>query len=326
MDLAVFDSFSPYPLHESCRFVSMVRFANYRARFGWARGMIGVFPALPFSRESLTSTFGFPIPLPFVTFLNALCQDCTTDEAVCERVADVLQCDLAGEEQRYEQTPPELFPIAGTGVDGGHIGYVIHAPELTLPDYPIARFEPMDGNGVYLLGTSTFEAVETKISFNMRFALEHNWRSLASFDWWPEVSARLTQLGIVPDPSKAGRNYDDGHFRSVIPAVPQGWHYIRSSDGVGVLAPAAQFHPTFSHFLDDRPNSTFVLDAASGHAAQGFPATTLWLLRECYWHTWAPATEDILGLCQGMSEAYSSLGRPSLAAVVDRRIAPMRRR
>jgi hypothetical protein len=136
----------------------------------------------------------------------------------------------------------------------------------------------------------------------------------------------LTQLGIVPDPSKAGRNYDDGHFRSVIPAVPQGWHYIPSSDGVGVLAPAAQFHPTFLHFLDDRPNSTLVLDAASGHAAQGFPATLLWLLRECYWHTWAPAAEDILGLCRAMNDAYVALGRPSLAAVVDRRIPALRRR
>jgi len=31
---------------------------------------------------------------------------------------------------RYQQTPPELFPIAMTGVDGGHFGYLIHAPEL----------------------------------------------------------------------------------------------------------------------------------------------------------------------------------------------------
>ena len=107
--------------------------------------MIGVFPASPFSRESFASAFGFPVPLPFVTFLNALCQDCATSEAVYDRFADVFEWDLASEEQRYQQTPPELFPIAGTGVDGGHIGYVIHAPELTLPDYPIARFEPMDG-------------------------------------------------------------------------------------------------------------------------------------------------------------------------------------
>jgi len=164
--------------------------------------MLCNFPAPPFNRKSLTSTFGFPIPAPFVTFLNALCQDCTTGEAADQRVADVLGWDLADERQRYQQTPPELFPIAGTGVDGGHFGYVIHAPELALSDYPIARFEPMDGTGAYLLGASTFEAVETEISTSMRDAQEYDWVSPASFEWWPQVSARLARLGIVPDPSK----------------------------------------------------------------------------------------------------------------------------
>jgi len=91
-------------------------------------------------------------------------------------------------------------------------------------------------------------------------------------------------LGIVPDPRMAGRNYDDGHGKPEMPTVPEGWHYLPSSDGAGVLAPAAQFHPTFPH-LDDRPNPILVLDAALGHAAEHFPATALWLLRECYWRT-----------------------------------------
>jgi hypothetical protein len=82
-------------------------------------------------------------------------------------------------------------------------------------------------------------------------------------------------LGIAPDPSKAGRNYDDGHGKPVMPTVPQGWHYVPSSDGAGVLAPAAQFHPTFPHFLDDRLSPTLVLDAALRHAAEHFPATAL---------------------------------------------------
>jgi hypothetical protein len=139
--------------------------------------MIVEFPVPPFTRESLTSTFGFPVPQPFVGFLNALCQDCATGKAVYERVADALEWDLAEEERRYQQTPPELFPIAGTGVDGGHFGYLIHAPELAPCDYPIARFEPMDRNGAHLLGASTFEAVETQIS-NMHYAQEDDWNRL----------------------------------------------------------------------------------------------------------------------------------------------------
>lgn len=287
--------------------------------------MIVELPVPPFTRESLISTFGFPVPLPFVRFLNALCQDCVTGEAAYERVADALEWDLADEDRRYQQTPPELFPIAGTGVDGGHFGYLIHAPELALSDYPIARFEPMDSNGAYLLGASTFEAVETQISTNMHYAQENDWPSSpASFEWWPEVSARLARLGIVPDPSKAGRNYDGGRSKPVMPTVPERWHYVSSSDGAGVLAPAAQFHPTFPRSLDDRPNSTLVLDAALRHAAEHFPATALWLLRECYWDTWPLKTEDNIGLCRAMSDAYASLGRPSLAAVVERRIVTSR--
>jgi hypothetical protein len=191
--------------------------------------MYPAFSAPPFTREGLTRSFGFPVPPPFVTFLNALSADCASGEAVYNRVDDLLGCSLVSEDGdfRYQQTPPELFPIAMTGVDGGHFGYLIHAPELALSDYPIARFEPMDGNGAYLLGASTFEAVETKISTSMRYALEYDWQPApVSFEWWPEVSARLARLGIVPDPSKAGRNHDDGHGKPVMPMVPEGWHYV----------------------------------------------------------------------------------------------------
>jgi len=285
------------------------------------------FPAPPFTREGLTRHFGFPVPPPFVAFLNALCEDCASGEAAYNRVVDSLEWLLVSEyvDGRYQQTPPELFPIAMTGVDGGHFGYLIHAPELALCDYPIALFEPMDSNGAYLLGASTFEAVETEISAIMRYAQEDDPQSSpASFEWWPEASARLARLGIVPDPSKAGRNYDDGHGRPVLPTVPEGWHYVASSDGAGVLAPAAQFHPTFPLCLDDRPNPTLVLDAALRHAADRFPATALWLLRECYWRTWPLTTENNVGLCRAMSDAYASLGRPSLATVVERRIGTSR--
>ena len=93
----------------------------------------------------------------------------------------------------------------------------------------------MDSNGAYLLGASTFEAVETEISAKMRYAQEEeDWQSSHSFEWWPEVSARLARPGIVPDPSRAGRNYDDGHAKSVMPTVPEG----RTGPMVGTYSPA----------------------------------------------------------------------------------------
>jgi hypothetical protein len=86
------DPFLPYErrmLRETFRLTSAVASANYSAGFVWATKMyLGIF-APPFTRESLTHHFGFPVPPPFVTFLNALCQDSATGEAVHQRVADV---------------------------------------------------------------------------------------------------------------------------------------------------------------------------------------------------------------------------------------------
>src|SRR5215472_503603 len=91
--------------------------------------------APPFDAAKLSANFGFPVPPPFVTLLNALCADCGSAKAACERLEDVLGWVPAGDDMRYDGTPPELFPIAGTGVDGGHFGYVIHAPELPACDH-----------------------------------------------------------------------------------------------------------------------------------------------------------------------------------------------
>ena len=72
--------------------------------------------------------------------------------------------------------------------------------------------------------------------------------------------------------------------------------------------------------MERRPDVNAVLDAALRHAAYHFPATALWLLRECYWRNWPLKTEDNIGLCRAMIDAYQALGRPSFAAVVSRRI------
>src|SRR5262245_28301815 len=54
--------------------------------------------------------------------------------------------------------------------------------------------------GVYLLGTTTFEAAETMLSFEMQCDQEFGlFRSPFSSEWWPEVSVRLRRPGIEPD-------------------------------------------------------------------------------------------------------------------------------
>jgi hypothetical protein len=268
-------------------------------------------PTPPFDCEGLTSSFGFRVPSPFVTLL----QDCGSAEAADERAAKTLGLRLTGDDARYQDTPPELFPIATTGFDGNHYGYVIHAPELATSDFPIAGFEPIAHEGAFLLGTSTFEAVETLLS--TRIILYE--QSPLSYEWWPEVSTRLRRLGIEPTLAKAVRHFD---CRPVVPTVPEGWRHVPSSDGVGVLAPATEFHPTSLHSMEERPDVGSVLDAASKHVFH-FPATALWLLRECYWHTWTALDNDTFALCDAMIDCYNSLNQLSLAAVVDRRIASL---
>jgi hypothetical protein len=198
----------------------------------------------------------------------------------------------------------------------GHFGYVVHAPELPATDYPVGRFEPSDNDdGVYLLGATTFEAAETELSFQMQCDLEFGlFRSPFSSEWWPEVAAGLRCLGIEPELAKAGRNYENGNGKAVTSIlIPDGWRHVPSTDGVGVLAPTALFHSAPLPAAERRPDVSAILDAASRHAADYFPATALWLLRQGYFLSYG-ATE----LYPAMIDAY--LGRSSLAAVVSRRM------
>jgi hypothetical protein len=212
------------------------------------------------------------------------------------------------------------------GVDGVHFGYVIHAPELPVTDYPIGIFAPMDfDHGVYLLGATTFEAAETELSFQMQSDREFEQqyggsRSAFSSEWWPEVAARLRGLGIEPDLTKAERNFENGNGKPVTPIIiPEGWRHVPSADGIGVLAPAALFHPVPLPAIERRPDVSAILDAASRHAADHFPASALWLLREGHFLSYGAAE-----LRRAMIDAYQVLGRPSLAAVVSRRIGHLR--
>ena len=59
--------------------------------------MYPAFPAPPFTREGLARHFGFQVPPPFVTFLIALCEDCTSGEAVYNRVVGSLEWLLVSE-------------------------------------------------------------------------------------------------------------------------------------------------------------------------------------------------------------------------------------
>lgn len=276
--------------------------------------MRGKFPNPPFNLEAIRAAFGFKVPEAFNYVLNALCLDCQSAEEVCRRVEQTLGWLLADDDERYLHTPPELFTVAATGVDGGHFGYLILAPELGLHDYPIARFEPMDGTGAALIGRSTCEAVETELSNCFLYEEQHNLRSARGFVWWPAVEARLAGLGVFPDTAKAERAFTDYQPASRL----SGWKHETSSDGVGVLARSELFSPYEAGVRAIDVEGT--LRWSERLNEQGFPASSLLLLRECYWQSWSGNQDDAATLCRAMMETYSALGRPIFAEILVRRV------
>jgi hypothetical protein len=174
--------------------------------------------------------------------------------------------------------------------------------------------------GAFFVGASTFEAIETLLSTAILYSERFGWASPLSHAWWAEAAARLARLGSHPDVAKGQRNFEGERAKPTEPYVPDGWRHVPSSDGAGVLAPGALFHPTYEHVMSDRPETYAIVEAA-GRVADDFPATALWLLRECYWRNWATSVDDANMLCRAMMDSYRSLGRPSLVAVVASRIS-----
>lgn len=271
-------------------------------------------PNPPFDLEALRAAFGFNVPDAFNDVLNALCLDCQSAEEACGRVEQTLGWLLADDDQRYQQTPPELFPIAATGVDGGHFGYLIPAPELELRDYPIARFEPMDGTGAELIGRSTRETFEAELSNSFLYEQQHGLSSARAFTWWPMVENRLAALGILPDVDKAERVFPDYQPASRL----SGWKHEKSSDGAGVLARSEMFSPYEVSVRSNDVEGT--LRWSERLNKEGFQASSLLLLRECYWQVWSENQDDAAALCRAMMQNYAALGRPIFAEVLERRV------
>jgi len=199
-----------------------------------------------------------------------------------------LGFDLTGLAQRpvwpdcepygYPCTPPELFVFGSPGVDGIHYGFLVHAPELS--PYPLAALNPMNTEeGVRALGATAEE----------RAAL---------------LGPRRSQ-GPVFDPA----------WPSIEPAVPEGWRHQPTRDGVGVLAPERSFGDPPSVEVGHYAALAPVERAATVAIMQGFPATSLWLLREFFANNHHGDTVSTRAALRLMAQAYRALGRPLLAEI-----------
>jgi hypothetical protein len=259
------------------------------------------------SYEGISFTFGFPVPVAFAQFLSGLYEYCRQDGKKClalfERLTHLM---LDGLDARYQQTPPEMFPFASLGVDGIHYGYLVHAPELPIQDYPVGQIAPMDRRGVTLFGNNTREALDNWVAEVIDQEGDEEQR---------EELLRLSQVfGLKPDIEKARLHSGFGDYALPIrPSVPPHWRYLPSSDGVGVLAPAEKFEPRPLATVEKHiPDEYF--NAADKALANNYPATALYYLREGYWYNWTDE-QAAQRFSYRLATVYTELIRPTLADI-----------
>ncbi len=283
-------------------------------------------PAPPYSVQKLSVLFEAPIPEIFPAILNAISADCSNGEEAYKQVDDLLGWLLAGKDQRYDTTPAELFPIAGTGSDGGHIGYVIHAPEIPASDYPIARYEPMaPDEGIAILGWNTIDAINTEFSWWLREASsDYEWAlEKVQSQNWQKIVDRLRPLGVNPTAECSEKYFTQEDIRSHYGPnrIPSDYRFVYSRDGIGVLAPRTTFHPdVVCETLPKRYDDELMIDIASTHLEDGFAGTALWQVRELLHRdfTCGPYAKDMIAL---MQNCYERLGRDILAKAMEYRLA-----
>lgn len=295
-------------------------------------------------QKALSRLYGFRVPLPFAKFVKTMlwiaeaaypqqqdfcnlnCVNIYFGGYILPYIDSSKSYSNSLRTGRYDQTPLELFPFGGSGIDGIHYGYVVHAPELELSDYPIGEFSPMDGIGVTLIGSDTRSAFEQLLAEALELNLElscdpgFSVRSLP-----PDIERQLIldvaetlDISLEALESKEPRDLGFESLQRITPDIPPGWCYENSRDGVGVLAPSRFFDPTFllhhSNLVAENAleDIRFLLD-------QDYPASALFVIREMYWDD--PRARVFSMLAPLWVEAYSALGRSLLASVVEQELA-----
>jgi len=285
--------------------------------------------------EKLSTAFGFQIPCDFAKVILHVCGqagenfdnyldfmfDFWIDNKVltAEIVEDANDYVYFG----YNTVPIEFFPSAGTGVAGTALGFVIHAPEIPVSDYPIGEFYPA-GSGVYCLGENTQNVFEFILARGLKWSsIEHktkhwgkeisdkdmNYFKLSEQEARQKIFALSKLLNVNPTKLAIPENYGT---RQIVPKIPKDWRFEPTADGIGVLAESAKFSPIFDYsqvpkFNDLDEELKFIQNVLQ----QGFPATALWIIREKYWsgHFARPFAE----IAPTWAKIYEALNRPMLA-------------
>src|SRR5271165_3453397 len=118
-------------------------------------------------KQRLETLVGFSVPSDLVRVVEAFSRHAGDFKKGLGILEEYLGAGTGSmdEGRGYEATPVEFFPFMYTGGDGEMYGYVNAAPELDLPDLPMADFVPGDSEGVVHIGDTTRSAIENLISY-----------------------------------------------------------------------------------------------------------------------------------------------------------------
>ena len=260
-------------------------------------------------RKALQDRIGFAAPQPFVEVATKFAERAGDIAKGLDLLEDALQLRLCHFlESRYETTPIEFFPFLATGGDGHHFGYVMHAPELQLDDYPMGSIVAGENDGVVFAGDTTLGALENMISY-MRNRAE----GLAEIDLhW------LSTVGLHPDQAKAqdARRLNGDAYARPSPRIPAGWRHLMTSDGVGVVACESEFNRAGAEPLSrDSPVDRY-LAAADAEVAAGYHGSALWYLKEAWWWAYFAPEQGARPIKLGLVRAYEKLGKTLLADIM----------
>jgi hypothetical protein len=270
-------------------------------------------------RATVDRAFGFAVPPTWLKLLE-LVQDADgsvngRDFSLFQNVTGLLLGD-AGD--AYPGTPPELFLIGRTGMDGINCGCVIHDAKLA-SDPPLAMFDPTQLRADYL-------GLDTRRSLGVLMGLHRAQRDQATTgddaDAYLRSDEVIESLGF--DPKELPAEPPIG----LRPRTPPGWKLAMTADGLGVMAEGRLFAPDQS--FDEDAESFEPLDIADyvsnarAALAVGHTATALWHARNGYtfWAAEGMPAEITDLLC----DVYRAMGRAHLIPRVEREAALHRQR
>jgi hypothetical protein len=198
----------------------------------------------------------------------------------------------------YCADPPEMLVFGATGVDGIQLGFVVHTPELRLPDYRVVMIAPI-GRDPEVLGESTVEAVSHLVRVTMQSVGELS----------IEQEERLSELRREFGAAFPGRRRPKNSFWPK-PSVPAGYRFVRTTDGMGVVAS----RDAFSRRIPTKPSESgwgecdLALPLAKQALRAGAPASALVLCKDALADDFDAAEIPEVRAC--CVQAYEELGRP----------------